>query len=77
MMILNFSERQAEPIGLFESVRASCVRLGDGEAYIYCVRFGPGGKIGEHPTGFGQLFLLIEGSGWVSGQDGRRVELSA
>jgi quercetin dioxygenase-like cupin family protein len=79
MMTLSFSERQAEPIDLFESVRASCVRLGDGqgEAHVYCVRFDPGGMIGAHPAGFGQLFLITEGSGWVSGQDGKRVELSA
>ena|SRR5215813_4831840 len=79
MIILSFSERQAEPIELFESVRASSVHLGDGEgeAHVYCVRFGPGGKIGEHPTGFCQLFLVVQGSGWVSGQDGKRVELSA
>jgi len=79
MMILNFSERQSEPIELFESVRASSAHLGDGdgEAHVYCVRLGPDGKIGEHPTGFGQLFLVIEGSGWVSGADGKRMEISA
>ena len=78
-MILNFSERRAETIELYKSVRASSVRLGDGdgEAHVYCVRFGPGGKIGAHPAGFGQLFLVIEGSGWVSGADGRRVEIFA
>ena len=78
-MILSFSERQAEPIDLFESVRASGVHLGDGdgETHVYCVRFGPRGKIGEHPAGFGQLFLVIEGSGWVSGADGKRVEITA
>lgn len=78
MKIINFSERHAEPIESFESVHASSVRLGggDGEAHVYCVRFAPGGKIGEHPAGFGQFFLVIEGSGWVSGEGGRRVELS-
>ena len=77
MMILSFTEQQAEPIELFESVRASSAHLGDGEgeAHIYCVRFGPGVMLGEHPAGFGQLFLVVEGSGWVSGQDGERVEL--
>jgi quercetin dioxygenase-like cupin family protein len=79
MKIIDFSERRAEPIDSFESVCASGVRLGDGdgEAHVYCVRFGPGGKIGDHTAGFGQLFLVIEGSGWVSGPDGRSVELAA
>jgi quercetin dioxygenase-like cupin family protein len=75
--IIDFSAERAEPIARFASVGASSVRLGDGhgEAHVYCVRFEPGGKIGEHPTGFGQLFLVVEGAGWVSGQDGVRVEL--
>src|SRR5262249_37893214 len=71
--------RRAEPIESFQSVRAYSARLGDGEgeAHVYCLRFDPGGMIGEHPAGFGQLFLITEGSGWVIGQDGKRVELSA
>ena len=79
MKIIDFSEERAEPIEGFESVLASSVRVGDGhgEAHIYCVRFEPGGKIGQHPTGFGQLFLVVEGAGWVSGQSGMQVELAA
>ena len=77
MKIIDFSAERAEPIERFASVGASSVRLGDGhgEAHVYCVRFEPGGKIGEHPTGFGQLFLVVEGAGWISSQDGVRVEL--
>ena len=77
--IIDCSEERAEPIERFESVGASSVRLGDGhgEAHVYCIRFEPGGKIGQHPTGFGQLFLVVDGAGWVSGQDGVRVELAA
>jgi quercetin dioxygenase-like cupin family protein len=79
MKIINFSQDYAEPIELFESVRASSLHLceGEGEAHVYCVRFGAGGKIGEHRAGFGQVFLVVEGSGWVSGRDGERIELSA
>ena len=70
MMILSFTEQQAEPIELFESFRASSAHLGDGEgeAHIYCVRFGPGVMLGEHPAGFGQLFLVVEGSGGSAGK---------
>jgi hypothetical protein len=32
--------------------------------------------IGEHPTGYGQFFLVIEGEGWVSGKDKRRKRLT-
>jgi quercetin dioxygenase-like cupin family protein len=76
--MIDFSKERAEPIEHFQSVGASSVGLGDGhgEAHIYCVRFEPGGEIGQHPTGFGQLFLVVAGTGWVSGQNGVRVELA-
>jgi quercetin dioxygenase-like cupin family protein len=79
MRLIDFSAVHAEPITLFESVAASSRLLaeGRGEAHIHCLRFEPGGKIGEHPTGFGQLFLGVEGSGWAAGADERRIELHA
>jgi quercetin dioxygenase-like cupin family protein len=78
MRVIDFSRNTAEPIGLFESVAASSVRVGDGhgDVHVYCIYFEPGGSIGEHPTGFGQLFLIIQGSGWVTGADGSRVSLT-
>jgi quercetin dioxygenase-like cupin family protein len=79
MRVVEFSRSCAQPIELFGSISASSVRLADGkgEAHVYCVYVGPGGSIGEHPTGFGQLFLVMDGSGWVTGADGSRVTLTA
>ena len=79
MKVIEFSRGQAQPIELFNSVSAASLPLGDGrgETHVHCVFFDAGGKIGEHPTGFAQLFLVIEGSGWATGADGRRVELRA
>ena len=79
MRVIEFSRRHAQPIELFGSVAASSVRLGDGkgEAHVHCIHFEPGGSIGEHPTGFGQLLLVIDGAGWVSGAEGKRIALSA
>ncbi|MFO7170383.1 MAG: cupin domain-containing protein [Chloroflexota bacterium] len=79
MQIIDFGAERAEPISVYDALRATSVPIGDGsgEAHVYCVRFEPGGSIGEHPAGFGQLFLVVEGAGWVSGQDGRRVEVRA
>ena len=31
----------------------------------------PGGVVGRHPAGVAQLFVVVEGSGWVSGGGGR------
>jgi quercetin dioxygenase-like cupin family protein len=79
MKLIEFSKEHSQPIELFESVSASSVHLADGagESHVYCVYFEPGGKIGEHPAGFGQLSLVVHGKGWAVGRDGRRIELSA
>jgi len=69
----------AEPITSFGSVAAWSRLLADGrgEAHVHCVRFEAGGRIGEHPAGFAQLFVVIEGAGWAAGADGERAELRA
>ena len=79
MRMIEFSREHARPIELYESVAASSVSLADGtgEAHVYCLHFEPGGEIGQHPTGFGQLLLVMQGEGWASGDDGKRVTLSA
>src|ERR1043165_1927699 len=73
MKLIEFTPEHAQPIELFEIAGASAVALGDGagEAHVYCLHFEPGGKIGEHPTGFGQLFLVVRGGGWAWGAGGR------
>jgi quercetin dioxygenase-like cupin family protein len=79
MRIVEFSVEAAEPIRLFESVSASSVALGrgHGEIHVYAIHFDADGEIGAHPTGFCQLFLVVDGSGWAEGEDGRRVALRA
>ena len=79
MKVVEFSRACAQPIEEFESAAAASVHLGDGagEAHVYCIHLGPGGRIGEHPAGFGQLFLVVEGRAWAAGADGRRVQLGA
>jgi quercetin dioxygenase-like cupin family protein len=79
MRKLHFARERGEPITLFDSQGAISVPLADGsgEAHVYCVYVEAGGCIGRHVAGFGQLFLVIEGSGWASGADGVRVALRA
>lgn len=79
MHIIDFATAPGEVIAQFGSVHATSVHLGSGvgESHVYVIRFAPGGQIGEHPTGFGQLFLVIDGSGWVSGPDGQRKQISS
>jgi quercetin dioxygenase-like cupin family protein len=51
------------------------VAEGSGEAHAYVLYFEPGGEIGPHEAGFGQLFFAVSGSGWVAGEDGVRRAL--
>jgi len=67
------------PISEYESHGAHALPLGGGrgEGHVYRVRISPGGAIGPHKAGFGQLFLVVSGSGWISGGDGVRQPLAA
>ena len=78
MRAFDFKADSADPIELFDSERASGVSLGhgQGDVHVYAVHFGPNGIIGTHPTGFCQLFLVVQGEGWATGADGTRVQLS-
>lgn len=79
MKLVDLRDVVSAPTRAYASARAASAALADGagEAHLHCVRFEPGGAIGRHEAGFGQLFLVVEGSGWVEGGDGRRVELAA
>ena len=73
-----FLEGDAEPIREYGSVGASTAEIasGRGEAHVYRVHFEPGGQIGPHRAGFGQLFLVTAGAGWVADGDDDRRELA-
>lgn len=79
MHIIDFTPDHATPIAEYASRAAAAQPLADGhgEAHVYAVHIGPGGEIGPHPAGFGQLFLVVAGAGWVSGNDGGRHALGA
>jgi quercetin dioxygenase-like cupin family protein len=70
----------AERIGTrpYEVKLASSIELagGNGEAHAYALYFEPGGSIGPHEAGYGQLFFALSGDGWVAGVDGIRRPLA-
>jgi quercetin dioxygenase-like cupin family protein len=43
---------------------------------VVAIRIEAGGVVGRHPSGCSQLFVVVEGSGWVSGADGRREAIA-
>jgi quercetin dioxygenase-like cupin family protein len=63
-------------IGEFGSAEASVVGV-TRDGHVVVISIGPGGLVGRHPAGADQLFLVVSGSGWVSGPDGQRVALRA
>src|SRR5690349_16732024 len=77
MHVIDFDPERATPITEFASRGASAQRLGDGtgEAHVYAVHFAAGGEIGPHPAGFGQLFLVVAGEGWIADGSGIRRTL--
>lgn len=79
MRVIEFTPDRSEPITQFESIASSAVAVGhgSGEIHVYAVHFGANSRIGTHPTGFCQLFLVMQGSGWAAGADGTRVSLQA
>jgi len=41
-------------------------------ARTVCMHLPPGGRVGEHEAMSVQLFCVVRGEGWVSGDDGER-----
>ncbi len=60
-----------------ELLRAALVREPQEGFAVDVVRMAPGGVIGRHPTRLWLLFLVVHGSGWVSGASGDRRVLRA
>lgn len=79
MRIVRFAADLAERIGPrpYEVEGTASLELaeGSGEAHAYVLYFEPGGVIGPHEAGFGQMLLPLEGAGWVAGGDGERLRL--
>lgn len=79
MQLLDLTVSPDTLISAYESQGAYALSLGDGrgEGHVYRIRIEPGGAIGPHAAGFGQLFLVVGGSGWISGGDAVRYPLAA
>ncbi|MGN7454727.1 cupin domain-containing protein [Paenibacillus pasadenensis] len=67
------------PIDAFSSqgVMFSGITRHDGRIQLSSVRIEANGIVGRHVAEASQLFLLIDGEGWVSGADGKRISVKA
>jgi quercetin dioxygenase-like cupin family protein len=76
--VVRFDEAAADAVDDYESRGTKSVHLGSGAgpSHIYVLHFDPGGFIGTHKTGFGQLFLVVSGDAWVD-VEGDRVDVAS
>lgn len=75
--LIDFTAESAHLIEQFASSGTSSVELahGSGQSHAFALHFAAGGSIGRHPAGFDQLFLVVQGSGWVAGSNGVRLSV--
>lgn len=78
MNVLQLRSAEKTTVTRYESSLADAALLADGhgEAHVHVIEFQPGGVIGPHEAGFGQLFCFVDGTGWVAGPDGCHVPLA-
>ena len=77
MRLLPATDAVWRVIDRYGALEATTTRLADGtgEAHVHLVRIGPGGIIDRHEAGFGQLWVPLVGTGWISGGGGVRHEI--
>jgi quercetin dioxygenase-like cupin family protein len=66
--------RQIEQFGSANMILSGVARL-TAEAQVSCMYIGPGGKVGYHPAITPQLFLVVQGEGWVRGEAEEQVPI--
>lgn len=74
MKVFRFDAGTGRPIDRFDSVNVVLSRIGrlDGSVQMGCFHLGPGGVIGYHQATMPQLFLVVQGAGWVRGEGPER-----
>lgn len=79
MNVFRFDREAGKPITAFNSAGAvisRVIRL-TGPAHIGCIHLEAGGTVGFHEAVAPQLFLVVQGSGWVRGEEDTRVPIQA
>ncbi len=77
MKIYRFDMEIGKLITQYESVNMSLTSIMQlqGHFSLVCVHLGVDGRVGYHPAANPQLFMVVEGKGWVVGEDQKRVEI--
>lgn len=71
MKLFRFDIGTAHAVTQFNSHNASIVSLAraDGAYRVDCMHIAPEGTVGYHQAAMAQLFMVVQGSGWVCGTD--------
>ncbi|MFZ5824564.1 MAG: hypothetical protein ACOY94_09575 [Bacillota bacterium] len=78
MQIIRFGPEQARPVVRYGSdFHMARVHTVGGEIFVGAMYIPAGGLVGYHPATCPQLFMVVQGSGWVRAGLGERVEVSA
>ncbi|MEJ2598899.1 MAG: hypothetical protein P8Z00_11240 [Anaerolineales bacterium] len=79
MKILRFDAEVGRQIEQFGSVQVSLAGIArlSGKAQVSCMHIGPGGRVGYHPAAAAQLFLVVQGDGWVQGETAEQAPIHA
>lgn len=79
MQIYNFAPETAHVILAYDSQNISLTHIAAdiSSARVVVMYIAQGGTVGFHPTQGDQLFLVVQGSGWVTGGDRRRRNIAA
>ena len=73
MQLFRFDEEVSIPITRFGSrFRIGPLTGDDSRVRVQVMHVPPDGLIGRHPAVVPQVFAVVSGTGWVSGQDGER-----
>ena len=68
--------RRIEQCGSTKVLLSGIARL-SAEAQVSCMHIGPDGRVGYHPAAVSQLFVVVEGEGWVRGETAEQVPIRA
>jgi quercetin dioxygenase-like cupin family protein len=79
MKLFRFDVGVGQPIDNFGSVNVVFSRIArpSAEARVSCMHLGAHGKVGDHQAATPQLFLVVQGEGWVCGAARDRIPITA
>lgn len=79
MRIFDFDKETGREITQFNSKNSNFSKIiqHNNQIHIGCMYIGPDGILGSHPAPISQLFIVLNGQGWVIGKEGLRYHIQS